>query len=195
VSKGPPLRVIVCTLPLRRRVHRSDYTDRGDTPIEPPQLLGGAESYLSAVRALVERIIDRYGGAEEFDRFVSSHLDGLPADASVATLARGELPILENAIIEGDMPAAMVAVARIERLIASPWTGFNRSTGFKSGQARKRSGAEVRRAQFDAIADEAARLRQLNPHLSESAAIARAARKFNRSRAWFYRWKKLFSDP
>jgi hypothetical protein len=192
----PPLtKVYRFTLPLRQIVYRPDWTDRGYTPIEPPKVPYGAQDYLTALRELVDSIVDRYGGPDEFDRFFRRHLDGVPADATVARAIKYPLQRLQEAIAANDVFGAISATVAIERALAAPWTGFNQSTGYKSAQARKQNGAAVKRAEFDAIKGAVERLLQENAHLSRDAAIERAAKRFGRSRAWFYRWKKSFGDP
>lgn len=191
----PPRNEITLSFTATQRVFRPDFTNSGDTPVKPPKPPYGGEGYLPALRELVDRIVERYGGTDAFERFVNSHLDGLPADAAVAITVKGELQRLQNAIIANDVFGAISATVAIERALASPWTGFNRSTGYKSAQARKQNGAAVKRAEFDAIKREVERLQQENPHLSRTAAIERAAKKAGRSPGWFYRWKKSFGDP
>lgn len=194
--KAEPGEVYTLTLPIRKRVHRPDYTNSGDEPFEPPRLLGGGKDYLPAVRALVDSIVERYGGADEFERFVDANLAALPADASVAVMVKGELQRLHNAIVANDIFDAISATVTIERHLAARWTGFHRSTGYKSGQTRKLN-AERRRERFREIKREVERAQRENAHLSRAAAIKIAAKSLGIkcSRNTFYRWEKLFGDP
>ncbi|WP_448507282.1 hypothetical protein [Immundisolibacter sp.] len=185
----------VITVTFRLRRYRPDYLNRGDTPIIPPQLTYDRD-YLPALRAMVDNIVERYGGADEFDRFISANLAAVPADAVVATLVKDELQRLHNAIVANDIFGAISATATIERCLARPWTHFHRATGYKSGQARKRN-AERRRELFYKIKHEVERAQLQNARLSRAGAIKRAAKSLGIkcSRNTFYRWEKLFGDP
>lgn len=190
----PVAEVYRISVDLRKIVHRPDYTESGDTPVKPPRLLGGGEGYLPALRELVDSIVERYGGADKFERFVSSHLDGLPADASTAVMLEQGLQNLQNAILANDVFAAISATVYTERALAARWTGYRLSTGYKSAQARKENGAPTQQALHEKMQCEVERLQQESPRLSRTAAIDRAGKKLGCSRATFYRLKKEFGD-
>lgn len=178
------------SLPLRKRVSRPDWTESGDTTIELP---AGDKNYLPALRELVARIVARYGGEASFDKFVTSHLDGLPSDAAVACLLPNSLRLLENAILANDIDVAILATVAIERELAAPYRGFHNATGWKSGRAREKNSALTRRERFEAVEAEIARLRQEKTSLTRTAAIVKAAKKYGRTRNWYYRAKKAVS--
>lgn len=155
---------------------------------------GGAERYVQDLRELVDSIVERYGGADAFERFLVSRVDGLPADATAVLMLKKSLPNLQNAILANDVFAAILATAHAERALAERWTGYRLSTGYKSAQARKENGAPKQQALYEKMKCEVERLQQENPRLSRTAAIDRAGKKFGCSRATFYRLKKAFGD-
>lgn len=179
---------------VRKVVFRPDHTDRGDTPIDLRTIPRGGEGYLQALHERVDSIIGRHGGPEAFDKWFLDNLDGVPADACVARLVKDRLGDLESAIRANDVFGAIRATVEIERDLAAPWTDFARSTGYKSGRSRKQNSDPRNRELLEAIKRRVEELRKENPHLSSDAAITSAAKKFGRSRSWFYRQKKSFGN-